>query len=50
VTYRFRAYPARLELGVINLSGRPVPPKVCVYPADPAQPLAAPSADVQSCP
>ena len=50
VTYRFRAYPARLELGVINLSGRPVPPRVCVYPADPARPLADPSANVQRCP
>jgi len=49
VTYRFRAHAARLELGVINLSGRPGRPKVCVYPAGPAE-LVDPGADVQSCP
>ena len=50
VTYRFRPYPARLELGLRNLSGRSVRPKVCVYPADPSQPLVSPSANVQNCP
>ena len=50
VVYRFRPYPGRLELGVINLSGRPARPKVCVYPADPSRPLADPSANVQRCP
>jgi len=50
VTYRFRPYPGRLELRVRNLSGRPVPPRVCVYPADPSRPLADPSANVQNCP
>ena len=49
VTYRFRAHAARLELSLRNLSGRPVPPKVCVYPAGSAE-LVDPSADVQSCP
>jgi type II secretory pathway pseudopilin PulG len=50
VTYRFRAHAARLELSVRDLSGRPVPPRVCVYPSDPSQPLVSPSANVQSCP
>jgi len=50
VTYRFRPYPARLELSLRNLSGRPAQPKVCVYPSDPTRPLVDPSANVQSCP
>jgi hypothetical protein len=50
VTYRFRPYPGRLELRLRNLSGRSVPPKVCVYPAGPSQLLVSLSANVQNCP
>jgi hypothetical protein len=50
VTYHFRPYPGRLELSLRNLSGRPVRPKVCVYPASPSQLLVNPSANVQNCP
>lgn len=50
VTYRFRPYPARLDLSLRDLSGRDLRPKVCVYPSGPSQLLVNPSADVRNCP